>query len=66
MFLLYFLASGFVAASFRVEWRTGPFEVVGGCGVLQRVGMLRRAVGGGVGAFRGRTRILDLELILFW
>lgn len=66
MFLLYFLASGFVAASFRVEWRTGSFKVVGGCGVFQRVGMLRRTVGGGVRPFRGRTGILDLELVLFW
>ena len=66
MFLLEFLASGFVAAGFRIEWRTGPFEVVGGCGVLQRVGMLRRTVGGGIRAFRGGTGILDLELVLFW
>ena len=62
MFLLQLLARGFVAASFRVEWRTGPFQVVGGCRVLQRVGMLRRTVGGGVCA----SRILDLELVLFW
>ena len=66
MFLLYFLASGFIAASFRVEWRTGSFKVVRGCGVFQRVGMLRRTVGGGVRAFRGRTGILDFEFVLFW
>ena len=66
MFLLQFLASGFVTASFRIEWRTGPFKVVGGCRVLERVGMLRRTVGGRVCAFGGRTRILGFELVLFW